>query len=153
MKRVDENYSYEELEGFEVVELRGTTARPELIQLRMQMRIFVLTETAIKALGHPDYLRCAVNRDRKLLLIEAAEAQDKNAVKVTKTSAMAKKKLRFETARLARVIEEMTNRSAEAVNLTFEGSAARSRKNALLFDLKNVQVYAKKKYQTKRGTK
>lgn len=147
MKRVDENYSYDELEGFEPVEMRGTTARPELIQLRLQQRTFILTETAIKALGKPEYVRCMINRDRKLLLVEASDPRDNNAVKMVKTSSISKSKLRFESSRLAGVIEELTNRAASAVNMNFDGAAARSRQNALIFDLKTVQVYEKKAYQ------
>lgn len=147
MKRVDENYSYDELEGFEPVEMRGTISRPELIQLKLQQRTFILTDTAVKALGRPDYVRCMINRDRKLLLVEASDVQDKNAVKMVKNSSASKKKMKFESSRLARVIEELTNRAASAVNMNFDGSAARSRKNALIFDLANVQVYEKKTYR------
>lgn len=143
MKIVDKNYSYDELEGFEVFRPEKRGMRHELVQLTFTGRTLTFTKAALDILDHPDYVVCRINAERKLLLIEKSDSTDENSLLMRVRQKQNKIKNKTECTALMRVIEKLINRDLKTVNVTFDGTKSRKVRNAIIFDLDKVKVRKK----------
>lgn len=143
MKIVDKNYSYDELEGFEVFRPEQKGMRQELVQMSFHGRTVTFTKAAIEILDNPEYITCRINEGRKLLLIEKSDSSDENALLMRVRQNQNRIKNKTECTALMRVIEKLISRDLKTVNVTFDGTKSRKIRNAIIFDLNKVK--AKKK--------
>lgn len=146
MKTVDENYSFDELEGFEVVRSSSSASkmRSELVQLHIHDSTFILSDAAVDILQDPDYIRCMINPERKLLLVFPTTAQDLNGIQLRKRSPKAERKAQFDSRPVKRAVEKLTKRDSAVVNLIADGKKTSAKPKAVIFDMNALQTYEKK---------
>ena len=144
------DYQYDELEGFEEVKTFGGTFRKELITMSFAGRVMTLSKKAVEAMGYPDYVKFAANYETAKLLVTATNSDDPYAVRLTDKGYTVTYKNRIESVLLARIIEKMTNRALDMVNLSATGTVAKSRARSVIFDLGRLTVTKKQKKARKK---
>ena len=132
MKRVDENYSYDELEGFAPVELNRKAHKDEIWLSARNTRLG-LSYAARKILLTKSYLRIAYNSERKQLLLAACSGPDKGVIALPATASHA-----LQCAALAHLLSEECRYDLSIVQIHVFGEVCRSRKGAIIFDLNTV---------------
>ena len=142
MKRVDENYSYDELEGFAPLEL-NQKARKDEIWLSAHKNRLGLSSAARKILLAKSHLLIAYNSERKLLLLAACSQQDKGVIPLPATAFH-----NLHCAALTYLLEQECKYDLSLVQIHVFGEVCRSRKGAIIFDL-NTVVSKKPKGQKK----
>ena len=133
MTRVDESYSYDELDGFEQVNVRCK----QMFRgcwLSMRDQTLSLSGDAKRALGK-EYLRIAINREKRLLLIEGAGPEFADAVFYPERN-----KAGVSCSGLAKLLERECRYDLSVVRIRIPGNPAKSRKNAVVFDLNKAQT-------------
>ena len=141
MKRVDESYSYNELEGFAAVSLKTAARQDELwLCTLMDSRGFRLSRAARKILCVKSCIRVFYNPDTKELLLAASNEDADNSVRVTKSATTC-----LNSGKLCRMIYQLCRFDESTVVVRIPGTAARSRKNAIIFDLSAAKSEKPKK--------
>ena len=153
---VDDNYKYDELDGFEILDMKRQAIREELIQISVHESTLVLSDTAFTALGEPEYIRFRVNPDRQLLLIERSVPEERQAVYVRPRSPQCKKRRIIGSRILKQTLEKLTKRDLGTVNMVVTGRPMKQIKDAAVFDLRTAS-YSKKRFvgaaKTKKETR
>lgn len=144
MKKVDENYNYDELEGFVPMKTGQKSLREERIQMGTHRQMIVFTKAAIEALGDPDYVAVSINRERKQILIKKSDYMDDEALRIRSRAKVNRVKNVTENKNLEDEIEQMTNRDLGTVNLIIDGVKARTVRDAVIFDLRTVRTEKKR---------
>ena len=139
------DYRYDELEGFEEIKTFGGCFHKELITMSFSGRVLTLSKKAVEALGYPDYVKFAANYETAKLLISATTADDPYAIRTTDKKYTITYKNRVESVLLARIIEKMTHRSLDVVNISATGIIAKSKAKSVIFDLGRLTVSKKEK--------
>ena len=144
MKIVDENYKYDELEGFEPFDPKTRPMRNELIQLDIHGRQFIFSKLALDAMGNPDYVTIRINAERKLILFRKGDYKDPMSLRLRPRQKTNKVKSLTESQALVRRIEEVTKKDLKVVNILCDGTKSRSVRDAVIFDLDNVRIIKKR---------
>ena len=144
MKKVDDNYSYDELEGFEPFDPDQKSIRDELIQMSIHGRQMIFSLAALAALGSPEYVTVHLNRERKMVLFRKADHTDMAALRVRARQKKNKVRSITESQKLRAELEKMTNKDLLTVNLLVPGSKAKTLRDAVIFDLRQAQVEKKR---------
>lgn len=144
MKKVDENYNYDELEGFVPMKTGQKSLREERIQMGTHHRQIVFTKAAIEAMGDPDYVAVSINREWKQILFKKSDYMDDEALRIRSRAKVNKVKNVTENKNLEDEIEKMTNKDLGTVNLIIDGVKARTVRDAVIFDLRTVRPEKKR---------
>lgn len=132
MKRVDENYSYDELEGFAPLEL-NQKARKDDIWISAHKNTLGLSSAARKILLVKTHLRIAYNRERKQLLLQAASDTDKGVIPLPPTASH-----NLHCAALTKLLEKECRYDLSIVRIHVYGEVSHTRKGAVIFNLNTV---------------
>ena len=146
MKIVDKDYSYDELEGFEVFRPQQPGMRQEIPQMTIRGRQLHFTKETLSMLGDPEYIKIRINAERKILLIEKSDYKDENALHMRTRAKNNKVKNQTECTNLMRTIEKLTNKDLSIVCLVIEGTSSRKVRNAVMFDLNTAAVKKRRSY-------
>ena len=133
-----EDNRYDELEGFEVLDLKRQVIREELIQISVHECTMVLSDTAFAALGEPEYIRFRVNPERQVLLIEKSRPEERQAIWVRPRNPQCKKRRVVGSRILQQTIEKLTKHDLGTVNMTVTGRPMKKIKDAAVFDLRTA---------------
>jgi len=144
MKTVNENYSYDELEGFVDIKPNRQVLRDELIQISLHERALKFSRAALTALGDPEYVSFKVNPDRMLLLVYKSDPQDIKALRLRPTQPQLKLRTVVECQQIKTAIEKLTKHAIDVVNLYADGVKAKTMKDTAIFDLRNARYEQKR---------
>ena len=134
MKTVDANYSYDELEGFETLDLKRPAPR-ESVWLSMQGKNLSFSKQVRELLFVKKHIRISYNREQRKLLIASAQGDNPNDILLPKTAASC-----VSCSALQKLLEEECRYGLTNFRMHVPGEAARSRKNAFIFDLGKAAV-------------
>lgn len=138
------NYAYDEMSGFSAVRLRTLASQEELwLATLMDGRGFRLSRAARRILCQKKYIRVFYNQATKELLLASSNEEDENSVSVTRTVDTC-----INSAPLCRMIYQVCRYDPSLVFIRVRGVEARSRKGAIIFDLKSAKA-EKPKSKTK----
>ena len=140
MKTVDENYSYNELEGFQAVDLKRTRGDAKELWVLFGNKHISLSQAAREIICTTEYLQFFYNPETRQLLMAAAPAPGKNTTRINKTIRFTG----FACIELVRLIEQETRRDLGTVRLRFSGKKVKSKRSAIIFDLASMEVVKSK---------
>ena len=132
MKKVDSNYSYDELEGFIPLEIRSLAPQDEIL-LSMYRGKLNLSKAARTILFVKDYLLIAYNSEQRQLLLAACPEAGKGTIRLPKSAA---------GAITNKALDELLTRECRydmaVARIYIRGTVCRSRAGAIIFDLNTV---------------
>ena len=144
MKTVDENYKYEELEGFKPFDPELQAMRDEIVMLEIHGRQLIFSKTACELMGSPDYVTVRINEERQLILFQKSTYEEPAALRMRTRNVSNKVKNVTENQKLKLAIEQISRRDLQTVNVIAEGYKARSVRDAVIFDFRKIRVTPKR---------
>lgn len=135
MKIVDENYAYDELDGFKSVELPRRISSDDL-WISASLNHISLSRAAKAILFETGYLQFAWNDETKQLLVAAAPGASQNAVRLPKSV----HDTGFACRQIRELLERETKRDLSVVRVRLYGTKVKSRRAAIIFDLSSMSA-------------
>ena len=129
--KVDQNYRYDELDGFEPVAIQQR-ASFRGIWMRVNAHSLLLSSEARKILGEQGFIKAAYNANTLKLLQKAASKEDRYAIRMKKSA--------ISCRMLQELLERECRHDLTITAIRITGTASKSRKNAVIFDLKSAQI-------------
>lgn len=131
MKRVDENYSYDELEGFEGLNFtRRAVCTDEIWMTVSSTGMIWMTKKAKDILFTRKYIRLAYKPEKKLLLLCSEPNDGPDSIKLQKSS-----RNMIQHKQLSQFIGQECRYDLSIVNVRIPGTVCHSKRNAIIFDL------------------
>ncbi len=127
----------EEMSGFEPIPIQERRS-PLGIWMVVQERTMFFSKSARGIIfGKGEYFRAAYDAGTRRLLLEAASGTEKYAVRASDTA--------ISCAMLKKLLEKECRYDLSVVRIRIPGIPAKSRKNAVIFDLTKIQTEKIKK--------
>ena len=142
-KSIDENYSFDELEGFKPLNIEQVQRSKADVGLTISSKVLRPTAEAKKVIFARDHIHFFFNPETRQLLLVSAAGSAKNAIPVPNPKALA-----FHCQFLRDLLSKECRIDLTDHLIYIPGSVARSKKNAVIFDLSRAES-RKKKTRTK----
>ena len=136
MTTVDQNYSYDELEGFEPCNIKSKVGPSSEIWMSVSGPLVRVSSAARNVLFSRKYLAFYLNEGKKLLLVCSSSSDGPNVIRIPQTGKNA-----LHSSDLRKLLERICRYDLQTVAIRIPGTIARSRKNAVIFDLNNVTTW------------
>lgn len=135
--RVDENYSYDELDGFQVLDLKKQRGDQAELWALFGRKHISLSKAVRAYICTMDYLQFLWNPETKQLLMAAASGPGTNCIRIPNGSIRV---TGFACKELADMIERETKRDLGTVRVRLYGTKCKSKRAAVIFDLASMVV-------------
>jgi len=133
-----EKYSCDEMAGFEEIPRVRARQRNDLIWTRTTDLGVRFSLAALRALGDPVAVRVKVNPERKVLLVYKTDDLDPDGLVLRKEGG--RTRCRVNSLAILKLLERLTGKALDVVNLTAPGEASKKLPNALFFDFSKAYV-------------
>lgn len=130
-----DNYAYDELAGFQVLDLGRKESKDE-VWLTAGNENITLSKASREILMTADYLQFLYNPETRQLLIAAATAPGKNTIHCTKSM----KDTGFTSKVVYDLLERETKRDLKTVRIRIYGTKAKTKRSAIIYDLASMVV-------------
>lgn len=134
MKIVDENYSFDEFEGFTPLDLSMRVSARGRIELSAFDGHVGISREGRDVLFVRKYLRFAYNAEKKQLLIASVPDEGKDTIRVPKMA-----RYNISCAEICRFLEKECRYDLNTVRIRIPGTVSRTKKNTVIFDLTQVK--------------
>lgn len=134
MKIVDENYSYDEFEGFTPLDLSMRVSARGRIELSVFEGKIGFNREARDVLFARKFIRFAYNAEKKQLLIASVPDEGKDTIRIPKTA-----RYIISCAEICRFLEKECRFDLNTVRIRIPGTVSRTKKNTVIFDLTQVK--------------
>ena len=135
--KVDENYSYDELDGFQAIDLKKNRGDHAELWALFGRKHINLSKAVRDHICTMDYLQVMWNPETKQLLMAAASGPGTNCIRVPNGSIRVSG---FACKELADMIERETKRDLGTVRVRLYGTKCKSKRAAVIFDLASMVV-------------
>lgn len=128
-----DNYTYDELAGFQVLDLGRKESKDE-IWLSAGNDNILFSKISREILFTADFVQFLYNPETKQLLVAAAAAPGKNTIRITEAmrSTGVTSKVLFE------LLEKETKRDLYTVRIRLYGTKAKTKRSAIIYDLSSM---------------
>ena len=134
MKIVDENYSYDEFEGFTPLDLSMRVCARARIELSVFEGKIGFNREARDVLFGRKFIRFAFNSEKRQLLIASVPDEGKDTIRVPKMA-----RYNISCAEICELLEKECRYDLSVVRIRIPGTVSRTKKNAVIFDLTQVK--------------
>lgn len=134
--KVDENYHYDELEGFEEVKLDQRCGAQGDLWLSMSASHISMAKAVRDIVMSTGYLRFLYNKQTRQILLVSSPGPDENVVKLHPTAI----RNGFACHAIVELISAETRRDLHTVRVRFYGQKVKSKRGAVVFDLSSMIV-------------
>ena len=138
--KVDGNYKYDVMEGFEPLNMSRRMTSSD-IGFSMGGNHLLFSSAAREILYQRKYVQIFVNRSTKDLMMVSAAEPSKNAIKLPESG----KKTGICCSHLRKLIEEICRYDLDMVKMQIPGRAVKSKPNAVIFELTKAETEVVKK--------
>ena len=130
MKIVDENYSFDEFEGFAPMDFSTRICLRGRIELSVFEGKIGFNREARDVLFARKFIRFAYNAEKRQLLAVSVPNEGKDTIRITSTA-----KAYISCAEICRLLEQECRYDLSMVRMRIPGTQSRTKKNAVIFDL------------------
>lgn len=130
-----DDYAYDELAGFQVIDLERKESKDE-IWLSAGNDLILLSKASREAIFTTEFAQFLYNPETKQLLVAAATAPGKNTIAVTKTV----RNTGITSKALFDLLEKETKRDLHTVRIRLYGKKAKTKRSAIIYDLASMVV-------------
>ena len=134
MKIVDENYSYDEFEGFTPLDLSMRVCARARIELSVFEGKIGFNREARDVLFGRKFIRFAFNSEKRQLLIASVPDEGKDTIRVPKMA-----RSNISCAEICKLLEKECRYDLSVVRIRIPGTMSRTKKNTVIFDLTQVK--------------
>ena len=130
-----DNYAYDELAGFQVLDLERKESKDE-IWLSAGNDNILFSKASREILMTADFVQFLYNSETRQLLVAAATAPGKNTIRITE----AMKSTGVTSKVLFDLLESETKRDLHTVRIRLYGKKAKTKRSAIIYDLASMVV-------------
>lgn len=128
-------YAYDELAGFQVIDLERKESKDE-IWLSAGNDNILFSKASREILMTADFVQFLYNSEIRQLLVAAATAPGKNTIRITE----AMKSTGVTSKVLFDLLEKETKRDLHTVRIRLYGKKAKTKRSAIIYDLASMVV-------------
>lgn len=128
-------YAYDELAGFQVIDLERKESKDE-IWLSAGNDNILFSKASREILMTADFVQFLYNSETRQLLVAAATAPGKNTIRITE----AMKSTGVTSKVLFDLLEQETKRDLHTVRIRLYGKKAKTKRSAIIYDLASMVV-------------
>ncbi len=144
MKTVDKSYSYDELEGFEAVDLAKRRLPSTDIWMSASDSKVRFSSAARSVLFSRPFIRILYNKGTRQLLMISSPDEDRSTIRSSKSAYNG-----ITANGLRTLLERELKYDLSVVTVRIKGAAARTRANAIIFDLASTETRKRNTYNKK----
>lgn len=130
-----DDYAYDELAGFQVIDLERKESKDE-IWLSAGNDNILFSKASREILMTADFVQFLYNSETRQLLVAAATAPGKNTIRITE----AMKSTGVTSKVLFDLLEKETKRDLHTVRIRLYGKKAKTKRSAIIYDLASMVV-------------
>ena len=130
-----DDYAYDELAGFQVIDLERKESKDE-IWLSAGNDNILFSKASREILMTADFVQFLYNSETRQLLVAAATAPGKNTIRITE----AMKSTGVTSKVLFDLLESETKRDLHTVRIRLYGKKAKTKRSAIIYDLASMVV-------------
>ena len=130
-----DSYAYDELAGFQVLDLGRKESKDE-IWLSAGNDNILFSKASREILMTADFVQFLYNSETRQLLVAAATAPGKNTIRITE----AMKSTGVTSKVLFDLLEQETKRDLHTVRIRLYGKKAKTKRSAIIYDLASMVV-------------
>ena len=145
MTPIDANYSYDELEGFEMVKrdpYRKTQRKG--IVCTISQRI-ALSRDSLDAMGDPEAVQVLLDHKQKRMMVVKVQPDTPNSWFIGRKGRC---RCCINDARLIRDLEKIVRYDLNMVNVYAKGYKSKTKRDAVIYDLAHIESVPRKKMKT-----